>query len=99
MSTIQVNSSWASLTAGTKVTVGGVDYTLGTDAFADIQSAVNASSTTEATTIMVADGTYAGDVVFRTSVTSQKADITVKASANKLNGKIFAIVVGICKNA
>ena len=91
MSTIQVNSSWASLTAGTKVTVDGVDYTLGTDAFADIQSAVNASSTTEATTIMVADGVYDGDVVFQAAVTPQKADIIIKAIGGNavINGEVI----------
>ena len=42
MAEFYVNSAWSGKNAGDKVSVNGVEYTIGTDAFADIQSASTA---------------------------------------------------------
>ena len=63
MATLYVNSAWANASIGDVVD----GHTYGTDAFSNIQSAVNAASTTEKTTINVFNGTYADDVYFRYS--------------------------------
>ena len=54
---LYVDSSWSSCSAGDPVIVGDNILTFGTDAFADIQSAVNAASASEATTLNVYAGT------------------------------------------
>ena len=67
MAAIYVNQAWKSLSNGSTVTVDGVNYTIGTDAFADLSSAVNAASTTEKTTITIASGTYSDSIGFYTA--------------------------------
>ena len=61
MATLYVNSDWTGCTAGDVVYVGNVPHTYGTDAFSDIQSAVNAVTTTTETTIDLA-GSLSGAV-------------------------------------
>ena len=78
---LYVDSSWSSCSAGDPVIMGDDILTFGVDAFADIQSAVNAASASEATTINVYAGTYADNIYFLDSKTGgQKADITIQAA-------------------
>ena len=92
MANIYVDASWAGKVTGDKVSVNGVEYTIGTDAFADIQSAVNVASITEKTTITLAAGTYAGDVkITLAEIGAQKADIAFAAAEGadvKITGKV-----------
>lgn len=67
----------ASLTGnvGDTVSIDGVDYTIGTDAFTNLTDAVNAASTSEETVITVATGTYADNITLDSRSMEQKGDI------------------------
>jgi len=56
-----VDDDWEGLPNWTTVTVGGVDYYIGLNAFATIQGAVDAA--TDGNSIKVLDGSYAGAIV------------------------------------
>ena len=65
MAALYVNQAWASLSNGEKVTVDGIEYTFGTDAFATITKAVaEAQKSTEKVTIVIAAGNYTENVIF-----------------------------------
>ena len=83
MATIYVDAAWASKSAGEKVTVNGTEYTIGTDAFADVKGALNKANEIGGATIDLGNESY----VYSDSLSSD-ADMAVidKAGTYTITG-------------